>query len=85
MFTDKPDFTPYNAVASDLRIFDPHKALAPIDEKFDWKAFAESEELDKTETMQKRRAEDDEQARKAEKAIRKYNKKKKKVVVDPRM
>lgn len=84
LFTDKPDFTPYNAVASDLRIFDPSKALAPIDEKFDWKAFADSEELDKTETMQKRRAEDDEQARKVEKQIRKYNKKKKKVVVDPR-
>lgn len=27
-----------------------------FDEKFDWKAFSESEELDRTETMQKRRA-----------------------------
>ena len=64
MFTDKPDFTPYNAVSSDLRIFDPAKALTPINEKFDWKAFSESEELDRTETMQKRRAEDDEEVKK---------------------
>jgi hypothetical protein len=64
MFTDKPDFTPYNAVSSDLRIFDPAKALTPINEKFDWKAFSASEELDRTETMQKRRAEDDEEVKK---------------------
>jgi Phosphoesterase family len=64
MFTDKPDFTPYNAISSDLRIFDPAKALTPINEKFDWKAFSGSEEMDKTETMQKRRSEDDDEARK---------------------
>ena len=50
LFTDKPDFTPYNAVAIDKRLFDPQKALDPFDEKFDWKAFSESEELDRTET-----------------------------------
>ena len=71
MFTDKPDLTPYNAVSSDLRIFDPAKALTPINEKFDWKAFSESEELDRTETMQKRRAEDDEEVKK--KKIKKKN------------
>ena len=59
MFTNTPDFSPYNALPADIRIFDPQKALDPFDEKFDWKAFNESEELDKTETMQKRRAEDD--------------------------
>lgn len=58
-FTKTPDLSPYNALSSDHRIFDPAKAMTPIDEKFDWKAFAASEELDKTETMQKRRAEDD--------------------------
>ena len=31
-------------------LFDPHKALTPIDEKFNWKEFAQSEELDRTET-----------------------------------
>lgn len=64
MFTTTPDFTPFNAVSINPQIFDPQKALDPFDEKFDWKAFAESEELDRTETMQKRRAEDDEAARK---------------------
>lgn len=59
LFTNNPDFSPYNAVPCDLRIFNPQKALDPFDEKFDWKAFNQSEELDRTETMQKRRAEDD--------------------------
>lgn len=64
LFTDKPDFTPYNAVPSDVRLFDPQKALDPFDEKFDWKAVLQSEELDRTETMQKRRAEEDDLLRK---------------------
>ncbi|WP_375447961.1 hypothetical protein [uncultured Fibrella sp.] len=63
LFTDQPDFTPFRAVPSDRRLFDPQKALDPFDEKFDWKAFSESEEMDRTETMQKRRAEDDDEAR----------------------
>ena len=71
LFTDQPDFTPYRALPADVRLFDPQKALDPFDEKFDWKAFAESEELDRTENMQKRRAEDDEDAR--EKAKKKQN------------
>ncbi|NIJ54545.1 alkaline phosphatase family protein [Dyadobacter arcticus] len=73
LFTDKPDFTPYNAVAIDPRLFDPQKALDPFDEKFDWKAFSESEEMDRTETMQKRRAEDDEDLRKKSYRQRKSN------------
>ena len=72
MFTTTPDFSPYNALKADVQIFDPAKALTPINEKFDWKAFAQSEEMDKTETMQKRRNDDD----KAEK--RKTTKKQKK-------
>ncbi len=72
LFTDKPDFTPYRAVPADVRLFDPQKALDPFDEKFDWKAFSESEELDRTENMQKRRAEEDEQTR--EKAVKKKKK-----------
>jgi hypothetical protein len=73
LFTDTPDFTPYNAISADKQIFEPAKALTPIDEKFDWKAFAASEELDRTETMQKRRDDDD----KAEKMKVKPRKKKK--------
>ena len=67
LFTSTPDFTPYNALPADIRIFDPQKALDPFDEKFDWKAFSTSEELDRVETMQKRRAEDDELSRKKKK------------------
>ncbi|MBC7572237.1 MAG: hypothetical protein H7319_21280, partial [Spirosoma sp.] len=64
LFTNTPDYTPYNALPVDKRIFDPQKALTPFDEKFDWKAFSESEELDRTETMQERRAEEDKLLRK---------------------
>jgi YVTN family beta-propeller protein len=77
LFTATPDFTPYQATPADPRIFEPQKALDPFDEKFDWKAFAESEELDRTETMQKRRAEDDEDLR--DKKASKKKKKSKKV------
>ncbi|MGM9508861.1 bifunctional YncE family protein/alkaline phosphatase family protein [Larkinella sp. GY13] len=63
LFTDQPDFTPYRALPADVRLFDPQKALDPFDEKFDWKAFAESEELDRTETMQERREQEDKQTR----------------------
>lgn len=63
LFTDQPDFAPYRALPADVRLFDPQKALDPFDEKFDWKAFSESEELDRTETMQKRRAEEDNERR----------------------
>lgn len=46
LFTTKPDFTPYQALPVDARVFDPQKALDPFDENFDWKAVAESPELD---------------------------------------
>jgi len=52
MFTATPDFTPYNAVPVDPRIFDPKKALTPLDEKFDWKAIKESPLIDDVEDMQ---------------------------------
>jgi YVTN family beta-propeller protein len=52
-FSDKPDYTPYNAVSVDLRVFDPAKALSPLNEKFDWEAFRESPELDDPEDMKK--------------------------------
>lgn len=53
IFTDYPDFSQYNAVQSDLRILDPEKTLTPFDEKFDWKFFVSSKELNRTETIQK--------------------------------
>jgi hypothetical protein len=51
MFTGKPDFTPYQALPSDLRFFDPQKALTPLDEKFDWKALSISPDLDNPTDM----------------------------------
>jgi len=51
MFSDRPDFTPYSALPADLRIFDPQKALDPLDEKFNWKALQESPILDDPETI----------------------------------
>jgi len=53
MFTNQPDFTPYTALPVDLRIFDPQKALDPLDENFNWKALQESPRLDDPEVMQK--------------------------------
>ncbi|MBC8004062.1 MAG: hypothetical protein H7X84_01200 [Verrucomicrobia bacterium] len=52
MFTSTPDFTPYHAVEVDRRIFDPKKALTPLDENFDWEAVKETPLLDDVNDMQ---------------------------------
>ena len=52
LFTGIPDFRPYDAAPVDLRIFDPGKALTPLDEKFDWKAIKESPLIDDVDDMQ---------------------------------
>ncbi len=59
LFTDKPDFAPYNALPVDQRIFDPQKALDPFDAHFNWKAVAESPIIDEPEDMLRRSREDD--------------------------
>ena len=59
-FTDRPDTTPYRAVASDPRFFDPQKALDPFDEAFDWKALDESPVMDDQEDMIRESKEKDE-------------------------
>jgi YVTN family beta-propeller protein len=51
MFTDKPDFTPYNALPVDIRVFDAQKALDPLDEKFDWKQLLKGPDIDNPEDM----------------------------------
>lgn len=51
MFTAKPDFTPYQAIGSDLRIFNPAEALTPLDEKFDWEAVKNSPQIDNVKDM----------------------------------
>jgi YVTN family beta-propeller protein len=51
-FTATPDFTPYHAVPVDQRIYDPKKALTPLDENFDWNAVKESPLIDDVNDMQ---------------------------------
>ncbi len=58
-FTDKPDFTPYNALPVDKRIFDPEKAMDPFDKDFNWKAVEDSPEMDNVEDMIKDSKEQD--------------------------
>jgi YVTN family beta-propeller protein len=60
LFTDTPDFKPYNALPVDKRIFDPQKALDPFDEKFDWKSLAESPLIDDVNDMVRESKEQDE-------------------------
>lgn len=59
-FITEPDFTPYQAVPVDPRIFNPQKALDPFDENFDWKALEQSPELDNVEDMADESKEKDE-------------------------
>ena len=59
-FTETPDFTPYNAIPVDARIFEPQKALDPFDENFDWRALGESPVMDNKEDMIKESKEKDE-------------------------
>ena len=58
-FTDKPDFTPYKAEDVDRRTFDPHKALTPLNEKFDWKSLKESPQIDNVKDMMREAKEQD--------------------------
>ena len=60
MFTAEPDFTPYDALPVDSRIFDPQAALDPLDEKFDWKAIDQSPIIDNPEDMLRESKEQDE-------------------------
>ena len=57
LFSGTPDYTPYDALPVDSRVFDPQKVLDPFDEKFDWKAVIESPKLDDVEDFLKERKE----------------------------
>jgi YVTN family beta-propeller protein len=50
-FTDKPDFTPYDAVLPDKRVFDPEAAMKPyntppFNKKFDWRKIQGGPKMD---------------------------------------
>lgn len=50
-FTDQPNLAPYNAVAVDHRLFDPEKALDPLDENFNWEQLKNLSDIDEPEDM----------------------------------
>ncbi|MFZ4546191.1 MAG: bifunctional YncE family protein/alkaline phosphatase family protein [Bacteroidales bacterium] len=60
MFTTKPHFETYSALPVDSRIFDPQKALDPLNEKFDWKQLENSPEIDNEKDMKRESKEVDE-------------------------
>ncbi|MBN2409564.1 MAG: hypothetical protein JXE07_07480, partial [Candidatus Aminicenantes bacterium] len=51
LFAAEADDSPYSALPPDLRIFDPRRALDPLDEDFNWEALDESPVLDNPETI----------------------------------
>lgn len=59
MFSDTPDFTPYNAIPVDVRVFDPQKALDPLNEKFNWKSLKNSPKIDDPDDMLRESKEQD--------------------------
>ncbi len=67
LFQTEPDLRPYNAVEVDKRIFDPAKALDPMDADFDWSSVNEYPVLDNPTDMRRWMKEDAERRREAEK------------------
>jgi hypothetical protein len=59
-FADVPDYKPYNALPVDNRVFDPQKALDPLNEKFKWKSLLESPQIDNVKDMIRESKEKDE-------------------------
>ena len=45
-FTSKPDFRPYTLERSDLRIFDPQRAMKRYDRKIDWRKVEKGPDMD---------------------------------------
>jgi hypothetical protein len=50
-FTAEPDFRPYTALPVDRRIFDPEKALDPLDPDFDWEGYGDYPTIDDPNVM----------------------------------
>jgi YVTN family beta-propeller protein len=59
MFTDEPDDAPYAAVGVHPAVFDPAKALDPLDEEFDWSGVNEYPTLDSFETLREQRLDEE--------------------------
>jgi YVTN family beta-propeller protein len=54
-FTNKPDFTPYNLVKSDTRVFDPQKAMLRYNKTIDWRKIEKGPDMDDEEHERKDR------------------------------
>ncbi|MFM2117481.1 MAG: hypothetical protein RL316_671 [Bacteroidota bacterium] len=52
-FTNYPDFTPYTLESSDLRIFDPNKALKKYNYELDWKKIIQGPAMDDVNDIKK--------------------------------
>jgi DNA-binding beta-propeller fold protein YncE len=52
-FTDKPDYTPYTLEQSDLRIFDPAKAMKKYNRTIDWRKIMKGPAMDHEDDMRK--------------------------------
>lgn len=52
-FTDKPDYTPYTLEQSDLRIFDPEKAMKKYNRTIDWRKIMKGPAMDHEDDMRK--------------------------------
>jgi hypothetical protein len=58
LFQATPDFTPYEALPVHPKLFDPQKALDPMDEDFDWEALNDFPIMDSPEIMRQWMRED---------------------------
>lgn len=58
-----PDYTSYDAKPEDSRIFDPQKALTPLNENFNWEVLKESPGTKKPENKQEWMKENDKKQR----------------------
>ncbi|HRG94309.1 MAG TPA: phosphoesterase, partial [Chitinophagaceae bacterium] len=45
-FTDQPDYTPYNLVMPDKRVFDPQQAMNRYNRQLDWRKIEQGPEMD---------------------------------------
>jgi DNA-binding beta-propeller fold protein YncE len=53
-FTDQPDFTPYDLVFPDKRVFDPAKAMARYNKEIDWRKILKGPEMDDEDELRKK-------------------------------
>ena len=53
-FTDKPDYTPYDLVFPDKRVFDPAKAMLRYNREIDWRKIIQGPDMDDEDELRKK-------------------------------